>query len=51
MPTSNKHILLVRLSALGDVAMLPHVVRAFKQAYPDVKVTILTRERNYCKNS
>ena len=35
---------MVRLSALGDVAMLPHVVRAFKQAYPDVKVTILTRE-------
>lgn len=44
MPTSSKHLLLVRLSALGDVAMLPHAVRAFKASYPDVKVTILTRE-------
>lgn len=39
-----KHLLLIRFSALGDVAMLPHAVRAFKAAYPDVRVTVLTRE-------
>ena len=39
-----KHILVVRLSAMGDVAMLPHAVRALKAAYPDVKVTIATRK-------
>ena len=49
MATSSKkiryrHILLVRLSALGDVAKLAHTVRAFKEAYPEVKVTVLTRE-------
>lgn len=38
-----KRILLIRLSALGDVAMLPHAVRAFREAYPKVGVTILTR--------
>jgi ADP-heptose:LPS heptosyltransferase len=39
-----KHLLFIRFSALGDVAMLPHAVRAFKTEFPDVKVTILTRE-------
>ena len=39
-----KHILLIRTTALGDVAMLPHAVRAFKMEYPEVKITILTRE-------
>lgn len=38
-----RHILLVRLSALGDVAMLPHAVRALHEAYPEVRVTVLTR--------
>lgn len=38
-----KHILVVRLSAMGDVAMLPHAIRALKAAYPDVKVTVATR--------
>lgn len=38
------HLLLIRFSALGDVAMLPHAVRALKAEYPDVRVTILTRE-------
>ena len=38
-----RHILLVRLSALGDVAMLPHAVRALQSAYPDVRITVLTR--------
>lgn len=49
MPTKSKqpkykHLLVVRLSALGDVAMLPHTLRAFKEAYPEVRVTVLTRE-------
>lgn len=39
-----KHLLIIRTSALGDVAMLPHCVRAFKEAYPKVKVTILTKK-------
>ncbi len=39
-----KHILVVRLSAMGDVAMLPHAIRALKTAYPAVKVTIATRK-------
>lgn len=34
----------MRFSALGDVAMLPHAVRALKSAYPDLKVTVLTKE-------
>ena len=47
METENslpRHILFIRNSAMGDVAMLPHAVRALKSAYPDVKVSIATRE-------
>ncbi len=51
MPTSSKdigepkykHLLFVRTSALGDVAMLPHAIRAFQEAYPKVKVSVLTK--------
>ncbi len=32
------------MSAMGDVAMLPHAIRALKSAYPDVKVTVATRK-------
>lgn len=39
-----KHILVIRLSAMGDVAMSVPVLRAFIQQYPNVKVTVLTRE-------
>lgn len=39
-----KHILVVRLSAMGDVAMLPHSIRALKEAYPEVKITVATRK-------
>lgn len=28
---------------MGDVAMLPHAIRALKEAYPDIKITIATR--------
>ncbi len=37
------HILIIRLSALGDVAMVVPVIRAFINQYPKVKITILTR--------
>ena len=38
-----KHILVIRLSAMGDVAISVPVLRAFVTQYPDVKLTILTR--------
>lgn len=39
-----KHILVIRLSAMGDVAMTVPVLKAFTQQYPEVKITVLTRE-------
>ncbi len=39
-----RHILVVRASAMGDVAMLPHAVRALKKKYPELKVTVATRK-------
>lgn len=39
-----KHILVIRLSAMGDVAMAVPVLQAFAIQHPDVKLTILTRE-------
>lgn len=38
------HILVIRLSAMGDVAMTVPVLRAFIKQYPDVKLTVLTRD-------
>ena len=38
------HILVIRLSAMGDVAMTVPVLRAFTKQYPNVKITVLTRE-------
>ena len=47
MPRKNKklprHLLVIRTSAMGDVAMLPHALRALKEAYPEVKVTVATK--------
>lgn len=43
MSNENKHILVIRLSAMGDVAMSVPVIKAFIQQYPTVKLTILTR--------
>ncbi|MDO1502216.1 glycosyltransferase family 9 protein [Winogradskyella maritima] len=37
------HILVIRLSAMGDAAMSVPVLRALVEKYPDVKVTVLTR--------
>ncbi|NRA93707.1 MAG: glycosyltransferase family 9 protein, partial [Psychroserpens sp.] len=38
-----KHILVIRLSAMGDVAMTVPVIRAFNEEYPEVRLTILTK--------
>lgn len=43
MPKSIQHILVIRLSAMGDVAMSVPVISAFVKANPTVKVTVLTR--------
>lgn len=40
---SSKNILVIRLSAMGDVAMTVPVVRCLVQQNPNVKVTILSR--------
>ena len=37
------HILVIRLSALGDVAMLAPVLRVVSETYPKLKITLLTR--------
>ncbi|TPN87897.1 glycosyltransferase family 9 protein [Aquimarina algicola] len=38
------HILVIRLSAMGDVAMTVPVLRTFREKYPNVKITVLTRK-------
>ncbi len=43
MPKPEKHILVLRLSAMGDVAMVVPVLRALTNQYPELKVTVLTR--------
>ncbi|MCF7566792.1 glycosyltransferase family 9 protein [Sabulilitoribacter arenilitoris] len=43
MPKEPKHILVIRLSAMGDVAMTVPVLRALTHQYPKVKITVLTR--------
>lgn len=42
LPTST-HLLVIRLSALGDVAMLVPVLRELVASYPDIKITVLSR--------
>lgn len=37
------HILVIRLSALGDVAMTVPVIRVLAATYPELKITILSR--------
>jgi len=37
------NILIIRLSALGDVAMIVPVLRVFAATYPDVKITVLSK--------
>ena len=40
---SARHLLVMRTSAMGDVAMLPHALRALTAAYPDLRVTVATQ--------
>ena len=44
MNSTPKHLLVIRLSAMGDVAMLVPVLQVLQNNYPDVKITILTRK-------
>ena len=39
-----KHILVIRLSAMGDVAMTIPVLKKVQEEYPDLKITFLTRK-------
>jgi len=39
-----KRILVIRLSAMGDVAMTVPVIRALSAQYPELKITVLTKE-------
>lgn len=41
---AGKHILVIRLSAMGDVAMTVPVLRALLLQHPGVQVTVLSRE-------
>ncbi|WP_247672590.1 glycosyltransferase family 9 protein [Aquimarina sp. MMG016] len=38
------NVLVIRLSAMGDVAMTVPVLRVFRAKYPDIKLTVLTRK-------
>ncbi len=40
-----KHILVLRFSALGDVAMCLPVLRCLIQTYPELRITVVTRKR------
>lgn len=40
---SEKHLLVIRMSALGDVAMTVPVLLALQQQHPQLKITVLTR--------
>lgn len=42
-PSKDPHILIIRLSAMGDVAILPPVVEALRRDFPDLRITVLTR--------
>ena len=39
-----KHILVIRFSAMGDVAMTIPVLRVLTHQYPELKLTVLTRD-------
>ena len=41
--SSGKHLLVIRLSAMGDVAMTVPVLLALLDQYPELKITVLTR--------
>ena len=39
-----EHILIIRFSALGDVAMTVPVIWALAHQYPDIRITVLSRK-------
>jgi len=39
-----KHILVIRMSAMGDVAMAVPVLRVLTQTYPELKITVVSRK-------
>ena len=41
--SNHQHILIIRLSAMGDVAMTVPVIRALTAKYPDCKITVLSK--------
>jgi ADP-heptose:LPS heptosyltransferase len=43
LPEKLQHIAVMRLSAMGDVAMTVPVLRAFANQYPEVKITVVSR--------
>lgn len=43
MEHSSKHILVIRLSAMGDVAMTIPVIKAMIRTHPNVKITVVSR--------
>lgn len=43
LPPKITHIAVMRLSAMGDVAMAVPVLRAFVAQYPEVKITVVSR--------
>lgn len=42
--SNTKHLLVIRLSSMGDVAMTVPVLRALIEQHPQLKITVLTRE-------
>ena len=40
---TNSHILVIRLSAMGDVAMTVPIIRAVVEQYPTIKITFLSK--------
>ena len=43
MNTSSSHLVVIRFSAMGDVAMLVPLFRCFYNQYPNIKITLVTR--------
>ena len=43
MSKKTKHILVIRLSAMGDVAMTVPVLRALTHQHSELRITVLTR--------
>ncbi|MFZ2283644.1 MAG: glycosyltransferase family 9 protein [Lutibacter sp.] len=41
--TKTQHLLVIRLSAMGDVAMAVPVLMALEKQYPNVKITVLSK--------